>query len=66
MQWAYHLLLPWLAFGAVFAAIYARMIRASVLEVYDADHVRTARAIGMSEGADPADAGAAERACCRS
>jgi peptide/nickel transport system permease protein len=34
----------------VFAAIYARMIRASVLEVYDADHVRTARAIGMSEG----------------
>ena len=50
MQWAYHLLLPWIAFGAVFAAIYARMIRASVLDVYDADHVRTARAIGMSEG----------------
>jgi peptide/nickel transport system permease protein len=50
VQWAYHLLLPWVAFGAVFAAIYARMIRASVLEVYDADHVRTARAIGMSEG----------------
>ena len=50
VQWAYHLLLPWLAFGAVFAAIYARMIRASLLEVYDADHVRTARAIGMSEG----------------
>jgi peptide/nickel transport system permease protein len=50
VQWAYHLLLPWLAFGLVFAAIYARMIRASVLEVYDADHVRTARAIGMGEG----------------
>ena len=50
VQWAYHLLLPWIAFAAVFAAIYARMIRASVLEVYDADHVRTARAIGMSEG----------------
>jgi peptide/nickel transport system permease protein len=49
VQWAYHLLLPWVAFGAVFAAIYARMIRASVLEVYDADHVRTARALGMSE-----------------
>jgi peptide/nickel transport system permease protein len=49
VQWAYHLLLPWIAFGAVFAAIYARMIRASVLDVYDADHVRTARAIGMSE-----------------
>ena len=50
VQWAYHLLLPWIAFAAVFAAIYARMIRASVLEVYDADHIRTARAIGMSEG----------------
>lgn len=50
VQWAYHLLLPWIAFGAVFAAIYARMVRASVLEVYDADYVRTARAIGMSEG----------------
>ena len=50
VQWVYHLILPWIAFGAVFAAIYARMIRASVLEVYEADHVRTARAIGMSEG----------------
>jgi peptide/nickel transport system permease protein len=50
VQWAYHLLLPWLAFAAVFAAIYVRMLRASVLEVYDADYVRTARAIGMSEG----------------
>jgi peptide/nickel transport system permease protein len=49
VQWAYHLLLPWLAFAAVFAAIYARMLRASVLEVYDADHVRTARALGMGE-----------------
>ena len=50
VQWAYHLILPWFAFAAVFAAIYARMIRASVLEVYESDHVRTARSIGMSEG----------------
>lgn len=49
VQWAYHLLLPWFAFGVVFAAIYARMIRASVLETLDAEHVRTARAFGMSE-----------------
>jgi peptide/nickel transport system permease protein len=49
VQWAYHLLLPWFAFGFVFAAIYARMIRASVLETYDADYVRTARAVGMGE-----------------
>jgi peptide/nickel transport system permease protein len=49
VQWAYHLILPWIAFGVVFAAIYARMIRASVLETLDAEHVRTARAFGMSE-----------------
>jgi peptide/nickel transport system permease protein len=49
VQWAYHLILPWIAFGVVFAAIYARMIRASILEALDADHVRTARAIGMGE-----------------
>ena len=48
VQWAYHLILPWIAFGVVFAAIYARMIRASVLETLDAEHVRTARAFGMS------------------
>ena len=49
MQWAYHLILPWIAFGVVFAAIYARMIRASIIETLDAEHVRTARAFGMSE-----------------
>ncbi len=49
VQWAYHLVLPWIAFGFVFAAIYARMIRASVLEAREAEHVRTARAIGMGE-----------------
>ena len=50
VQWAYHLILPWTAFGIVFAAIYARMIRASILETIDAEHVRTARAYGMGEG----------------
>lgn len=49
VQWAYHLILPWIAFGVVFAAIYARMIRASIIETLDAEHVRTARAFGMGE-----------------
>src|SRR3954451_1760471 len=44
--WAYHMILPWLTFGLVFAALYARMIRASVLESLDEDYVRTARAKG--------------------
>lgn len=46
--WAYHMILPWVAFGLVFAALYARMIRASMLEVLDEDYVRTARAKGAS------------------
>jgi peptide/nickel transport system permease protein len=49
-QWAYHLLLPWLTFAFLFAALYARMIRASMLEAMDEDYVRTARA----KGAGPA------------
>jgi peptide/nickel transport system permease protein len=46
--WAYHMVLPWFAYGLVFAALYARMIRASLLEVLDEDYVRTARAKGAS------------------
>jgi peptide/nickel transport system permease protein len=47
-QWAWHLLLPWFAIGFLFAALYARMIRASVLETLEEDYVRTARAKGAS------------------
>jgi peptide/nickel transport system permease protein len=45
-QWTYHLLLPWFTFACLFAALYARMIRASMLEAMDDDYVRTARAKG--------------------
>src|SRR5579872_1590645 len=48
-QWLYHLLLPWFVFAMLYAAIYARMIRASVLETLHEDYVRTARAKGASE-----------------
>src|SRR5919204_2257811 len=44
--WAYHLVLPWVTFALLFAALYARMIRASVLEAMEEDYVRTARAKG--------------------
>ena len=47
-QWAYHLILPWFTFACVFAALYARMIRASMLETMEEDYVRTARAKGAS------------------
>jgi peptide/nickel transport system permease protein len=48
-QWFYNLILPWCTFALLFAALYARMIRASVLETLDEDYVRTARAKGASE-----------------
>jgi peptide/nickel transport system permease protein len=49
VQWAYHMVLPWATFAAYFAAMYARMIRASVIENYEEDYVRTARAKGAPE-----------------
>jgi peptide/nickel transport system permease protein len=46
VQWTYHLVLPWVVFGLVNAALYTAMIRASVIEMLGEDHVRTARAKG--------------------
>jgi peptide/nickel transport system permease protein len=45
-QWAYHLVLPWLTFMLLFAALYVRLVRANVMEVMAEDYVRTARAKG--------------------
>jgi peptide/nickel transport system permease protein len=47
---AMHLVLPALTLGLFFLAIYARLARASMLEVADQDFVRTARAKGVPEG----------------
>jgi peptide/nickel transport system permease protein len=47
-QWAYHLLLPWVTFMLLFAALYVRLVRASVMEARSEDYVRTARAKGAS------------------
>jgi peptide/nickel transport system permease protein len=49
IQWAYHLVLPWLTFAILFAALYVRMIRANVMEALNEDYVRTARAKGAPE-----------------
>jgi peptide/nickel transport system permease protein len=50
-QWFAHMLLPWFTFSLVFAALYVRMIRATVTETLQEDYVRFARAKGMSEWA---------------
>ena len=49
VQWAYHMILPWLTFAVLFAALYVRMIRANMIEAMNEDYVRTARAKGAPE-----------------
>ena len=46
---ARHMVLPSLTLGLFYVAIYARLTRASMLEVADQDYVRTARAKGLAE-----------------
>ncbi len=45
-----HLILPATTLGLFFTALYARMMRASMLEIAGADFVKTARAKGVHEG----------------
>ena len=49
VQWAYHLILPWMTFALLGSALYVRMIRAQVMETMNEDYVRTARAKGAPE-----------------
>jgi peptide/nickel transport system permease protein len=49
LDWAYALVLPWLVLAAAFAAIYARYMRSSMIDVMSEDYIRTARAKGVPE-----------------
>lgn len=49
-HWATHLLMPWLVFGFVNAALFTSMLRALVREELGADYVRTAEAKGLPRG----------------
>lgn len=44
-----HLILPAMALGMFYAGVYARVTRAAMLDVYQQDYVRTARAKGVKE-----------------
>jgi peptide/nickel transport system permease protein len=48
-QWALHLLFPWLTLAALYAGIYARLLRSEMLATMNEDYVRMARAKGISE-----------------
>jgi peptide/nickel transport system permease protein len=49
VDWFTHMLMPWIVFAVLYAAIYVRMIRANVMETLNEDYVRTARAKGAPE-----------------
>jgi peptide/nickel transport system permease protein len=49
VAWFTALILPWLVLATAFAAIYARFLRANLLDVMGEDYIRTARSKGLGE-----------------
>jgi peptide/nickel transport system permease protein len=49
IAWASALVLPWIVLATTFAAVYARFLRANLLDVMGEDYIRTARAKGLGE-----------------
>ncbi|HET6299833.1 MAG TPA: ABC transporter permease, partial [Kribbella sp.] len=49
VDWAWHLVTPWLVLAALNAASYIRLTRSQMLEEMNLDHITTARAKGAGE-----------------
>ncbi|HYY12598.1 MAG TPA: ABC transporter permease [Kineosporiaceae bacterium] len=49
LEWAVNLVLPWVTLAFLYAALYARLTRAGMLETMNEDYIRTARAKGLPE-----------------
>jgi peptide/nickel transport system permease protein len=49
LQWAEHLILPWIVLSSSYVGLYARVFRSSLIESESQDYMRTARAKGLSE-----------------
>jgi peptide/nickel transport system permease protein len=49
VKWFTSMILPWLVVAAGNAAVYARLMRGSLIETMGEDYIRTARAKGLSE-----------------
>lgn len=49
VAWFQNLVLPWVTLAFLYAANYARLTRATLLEVLGEDYIRTARAKGLGE-----------------
>ncbi|NGO69625.1 ABC transporter permease subunit [Streptomyces boncukensis] len=48
-EWFSGMILPWISLAFLFGAMYARITRATMLEVMGEDYIRTARAKGLRE-----------------
>jgi peptide/nickel transport system permease protein len=49
VRWFESLLMPWFVLAASYAAIYARLLRSTMIETLSQDYIRTARAKGLRE-----------------
>jgi peptide/nickel transport system permease protein len=47
--WFKTMLIPWFVLAILFIGLYGRVLRASLIEAYQEDYIRTARAKGLSE-----------------
>jgi peptide/nickel transport system permease protein len=49
LEWAEHLILPWITLAIVYVGFYSRVLRSNMLDAMNEDYVRTARAKGLGE-----------------
>jgi len=49
LAWFEGLIIPWITLSILYTGLYARVLRANLLEVQNEDYIRTARAKGLSE-----------------
>jgi peptide/nickel transport system permease protein len=48
--WFKALIIPWVTLSVLYIGLYARVLRANLIEIESEDYVRTARAKGLTEG----------------
>ncbi len=51
LGWFKALVIPWITLAILYIGLYGRVLRASLIEAYHEDFIRTARAKGLGEGA---------------
>jgi peptide/nickel transport system permease protein len=48
-RWFKGLIIPWITLAVLFIGLYGRVLRASLIEAFEEDYIRTARAKGLTE-----------------